>query len=384
LTRTFRPDLRPVWLPDGRAIAVVGEDDVRAPGRFQVIRVDVATGAETEIAALSQGGARHMGMTLGRDGTSLFINMSGTESGPPQVVKVALDSGEATPLTNDLAAYGSVSLAGDAIVTTRRQGSSGLWLSDAAARGPRQLGRDVPSLFNGLTWAGPARLLYQASLAGGVGVWSTSVEDGSSTLVVPGGAEVFASADGRTLVFTRSGRELWRADGDGGHATRVPDAVASGLGLTPDGSLVFYISTQSGKQVGWVADLAGGPPRPFTTMEVTSAPRVSPDGRYVVYFDLGTGGKAVIMPVSGGATVREVPIPRAPVRWTPDGRGLAYLDAARENISVQPIDAGAPRQLTAFTDQKQIRDFAWSPDGKQLAIVRSVSTSDIVLLKGVR
>lgn len=119
-------------------------------------------------------------------------------------------------------------------------------------------------------------------------------------------------------------------------------------------------------------------------MEVASAPRVSPDGRHVVYFGLGTEGRAVIMPVGGGAPVHEVPIPRAPVRWTPDGRGLAYLDAAQENISVQPIEGGAPRRLTTFTDRKQIRDFDWSPDGKQLAIVRSVSTSDIVLLKGVR
>jgi hypothetical protein len=51
---------------------------------------------------------------------------------------------------------------------------------------------------------------------------------------------------------------------------------------------------------------------------------------------------------------------------------------------VQPIDGGAPHQLTTFTDAKRIAGFAWSSDGKQLAIGRSVTTSDIVLLKGVR
>jgi hypothetical protein len=91
------------------------------------------------------------------------------------------------------------------------------------------------------------------------------------------------------------------------------------------------------------------------------------------------------MPVGGGD----------PIRW------------------VQPSDGGAPYQLTTFTkprssgvqrggvirmgirtyadalgtnlsDGKRISGFAWSPDGKQLALAGAVTTSDIVLLKGVR
>ena len=51
---------------------------------------------------------------------------------------------------------------------------------------------------------------------------------------------------------------------------------------------------------------------------------------------------------------------------------------------MQPIDGGAPRQLTTFAEGKRIASFAWSPDGRQLAVARAVTTSDIVLLKGVR
>ena len=69
---------------------------------------------------------------------------------------------------------------------------------------------------------------------------------------------------------------------------------------------------------------------------------------------------------------------------TPDGRGLTYADVMSENAWVIPIDGGPPRQLTAFTADKQITSGAWSSDGKQFAIARSVTTSDIVLLKGVR
>jgi hypothetical protein len=39
--------------------------------------------------------------------------------------------------------------------------------------------------------------------------------------------------------------------------------------------------------------------------------------------------------------------------------------------------------LTRFTD-KDIVDFAWSPDGAHLAITRRTQLSDMVLIKGFR
>ena len=54
--------------------------------------------------------------------------------------------------------------------------------------------------------------------------------------------------------------------------------------------------------------------------------------------------------------------------WTPDGLGFAYLNPDRpENIWVQAIDGRPARRLTNFSD-RQIASFAWSPDGKRLAI----------------
>jgi Tol biopolymer transport system component len=55
---------------------------------------------------------------------------------------------------------------------------------------------------------------------------------------------------------------------------------------------------------------------------------------------------------------------------------------APSNIWVQPLDGSAPRQLTSFVDRRIVA-YAWSPDGKQLAISRAIDASDIVLLKGV-
>ena len=110
-----------------------------------MISVDVATGAPTELHAFGpdhrEVAGFRAGMMLGRDGQSVTINLAA--SGPPQVATVDLRKGDVTPLTNDLATYGGVSAAGDAIVTTRYQTNSGLWLTDASGHNARPVGRDM-------------------------------------------------------------------------------------------------------------------------------------------------------------------------------------------------------------------------------------------------
>jgi hypothetical protein len=72
-------------------------------------------------------------------------------------------------------------------------------------------------------------------------------------------------------------------------------------------------------------------------------------------------------------------------RWTPDGKGIAFYDVGSGgNLWVQPLDGSAPRQLTHFADDRTIGDFAWSRDGKRLAVVRFTVTNDIVLFRGMR
>jgi Tol biopolymer transport system component len=72
--------------------------------------------------------------------------------------------------------------------------------------------------------------------------------------------------------------------------------------------------------------------------------------------------------------------------WTPDSKGIAYVDPrTRSDIWVQPLDGGAPRQLTRFpADGQQIWDFAWSVDGQRLAVARASITNNIVLFRGLR
>ena len=51
-----------------------------------------------------------------------------------------------------------------------------------------------------------------------------------------------------------------------------------------------------------------------------------------------------------------------------------------DNIWIQPIDDSAGRQITHLNSE-QIFSFHWSPDGKNLGILRGHTDSDVVLLE---
>ena len=56
-----------------------------------------------------------------------------------------------------------------------------------------------------------------------------------------------------------------------------------------------------------------------------------------------------------------------------------FEQASGPNLWSQPLDGGPPKQVTDFKSD-EIFSFAWSRDGKQLALARGVETGDVVLI----
>jgi hypothetical protein len=67
------------------------------------------------------------------------------------------------------------------------------------------------------------------------------------------------------------------------------------------------------------------------------------------------------------------------------GQALAYIDTRQgvSNLWAQPLAGGPPEQITDFKSEL-IFEFAWSRDGKQLALARGTQTSDVVLIRNFR
>jgi Tol biopolymer transport system component len=100
------------------------------------------------------------------------------------------------------------------------------------------------------------------------------------------------------------------------------------------------------------------------------------------------GWRLVVMSTDDGRELASFTPPRSSksrtVRWTPDGSGLAYIDAPDgiDNIWIQSIGGGSPGRLTYFESGAPIEHFEWSRDGAALGIARETLTGDVVRITG--
>ena len=66
----------------------------------------------------------------------------------------------------------------------------------------------------------------------------------------------------------------------------------------------------------------------------------------------------------------------------PNTNAVSYLisENGSSNVWLQPLDGSPGRQVTHLPSE-QISGYAWSPDGKSIALIRREDVADVVLLK---
>jgi Tol biopolymer transport system component len=310
----------------------------------------------------------------------------------PAVARVDLATGVLTPVTQELTAFRGVSLTADgqAAVATHRDTRSAIWAGDGGGAVTAEIVAESPARPSSVALDRMGGLVYSAVTANGSGIYALRTGERAPELVVDNASAPQVTADGRVIVFRRSRDTvgLYRVNSDGTGLMLLVDGDAFNGIILPNDQTVLFLSNRSGEQALWSVSLAGGLAREVLHRFVSSySLSVSPDGHQMVFVSSVVDGRsvAILCDLPGCAHQRELPGRSENVyRWTPDGRSLAYVDSADpKNIRIQPIDGGAPRQLTKFAE-KDIVDFAWSPDGARLAITRRTQLSDMVLIKGFR
>ncbi len=118
------------------------------------------------------------------------------------------------------------------------------------------------------------------------------------------------------------------------------------------------------------------------------SPAVSPNGKWLAFIywqDEFPGQRVAIAPTNAHAPPKVFDFDADFVRWTPDSRSLLYNRRERDvdNIWRQPIDGGAPQQVTDFK-AGLIWNFDWSRDGEQLVCARGYEQSDVALIRHIK
>jgi Tol biopolymer transport system component/DNA-binding winged helix-turn-helix (wHTH) protein len=148
--------------------------------------------------------------------------------------------------------------------------------------------------------------------------------------------------------------------------------------ISPDGRYVVHVSKNTEGESLWLKQVATqsnvqiAPPSAHSYWGLT----FSPDGEYIycVTAQLNKGDTALsVIPVLGGPA-RQLPIgPHGPVRFSPDGRSLAFVDGRRDvfHLYVADINGDAARIVATRTSPEKFIDIgigpAWSPDGDEIA-----------------
>jgi Tol biopolymer transport system component len=340
-----------------------------------------------------------------RDGGGLLMSAADVSSNYSfQLWYVSRAGGEAQRVTNDLSNYSGVSLTADsrALLTVQREGASNLWIAPGGdANRARQITSGKSDGYTGVAGTSDNRIVHSTLdwdiwIAGG---------DGSNPKLLSvnehNNRHVSVSPDNRYVVFEswRGGSSpsrlggVWRMDLDGGNAKQLASVAGANLHpqISPDGKWVVYDSGASGKNTLWKVSIDGGEPTRLTD-EFSSLPTVSPDGKMVagVFRRDLKAFKLALVPFEGGQPTKEYDLPPLAnlqengvrqLRWSPDGRALHFIvnSGGVSNLWSQPVDGGAPRQITDFKSDL-IFAFDWSRDGRQLVLSRGTVTRDAVLI----
>ena len=400
LAMTSPPELfslgGPAWSPDGSTIAC-GLTHRGGGGYRQVVALRVADGELQPISSQRWPGP---GMTLMRlawlsDNSGILV--SGAETGSvSQIWYLAWPGDEARNITNDVNSYTQTSLTADSVTlsTVLENRVINLWTASSQdMTGARRItsGADRSDGERGISWTPDGKLVYFSRSGGVENIWMMNGDGSGNKQLSPTAqqnVEPAVSPDGRYVVWASrpsGGWELWRMDIDGSN----PKVLSRGgffQDVSQDGRWVIF-TPPTGKLLKVPID--GGKPVPVTEAYALR-PVISPDGQFVAcnYQDKsGEDFKVAILPFAEGPPIKLLDVRRSGglFRWTPDGRAIAYLVTQNEvsNIWSQPLDGGAPKQLTDFKSE-YIFNFAWSRDGQKIALSRGIVNRDVVLITGFK
>ena len=268
------------------------------------------------------------------------------------IARLVLDSGALTLLTNPPSSMAgddspAVSPDGRRVAFIRRisGGVADVHVVSIDGSGGRRITFDEADL-TGIDWSSDGQyVVYSSDRAGGYSLWRVPAEGGTPTLLAGGAARMKhpgADRAGRRIVYENwnYGINVWEVGlagqvGRVGQAGRVgPVTRTSELWnlypqVSPDGTQVAYVSTQSGAHELWIANRDGGGARQTTRLArgVVRTPRWSPDGRRIVYLARGQGGVDVhVIDVATGAVSAVTTSPQSEVApaWSHDGRRVWF------------------------------------------------------------
>jgi serine/threonine protein kinase len=390
----------PAWSPDGKQVAVIEALPSDLSG---IAIIDPTAGKTRHFTRLPEPEFEPMLLLWTPDAQGLLVLYRDMDSSIRQIAYVSYPTGKFYHITNDLNAYSGISLSAD--------------------------GKNIGTVVV------PVEIALEVYPAGRIddGTKAISLSDAYWADWISDDQIVFANQEHELGLFSLKSGEKTPLLSD--HALLSYDPQACG-----PHSIVFTGVPQSNTADThiYALDLPGGAPRQLTFGKSDQYMRCTLDGKLLVYytfddhsirklalpdgqpetlvsgdqrpgnqFNITAGGKQLLVDLGGpgteatpdrtlaflsvdnGQVTKRIPVGNVPDNFalTPDGKAIGYLKRERGvlNIWLQPIAGGPPSRLTDFhlsnSTSQRIGSFAWSPDGKHLAMARFFEKGNVVVLR---
>lgn len=389
--RTLVSKARPIRIsaqdfsPDGRSVAFAAGHSTNGGSDFQILRINLADGAESEITQKKYFNVKSLKWLP--VGDELLATAMETLDGKINIWRLDAVSREAVPLTKDSVNYNAISFDAAATQMISTQLSNNF-----------KLVRTIDGQSNVLTaarftaFAPDGRIVY---VADDNNIWITN-SDGTNQrqLTSDPATEIYpqVSPDNRFIFFTsnRSGsNQVWRINADGTdqmqltrHEGGYPCAVS------PDGNWVFYRSGL--RSTLWKVSTEGGSEVEVSDRKMIK-PAISPDGTQAAYFtynnkkwtitvtNLAEGKQNSAFDYADGKSQA------IKIAWSPDSRSLLYVSNVDMKNSLWRLALeGGKTEFVADLGGDLIEDFSLAPDGNGFAFTRGKWLHDVVLIKGLK
>ena len=362
----------PAWSPDGKTIAVTHGQSV--------FIIDVTSGVKKSVPlAGPHGTIRSVAWTT--SGDALIISAVDERStGHYQLLRVDLASGALTSLTDDGDEYTEPHPIGSSIAAIQTKFQSAIW-SVTPGTPATQLTRGLGTTdgLYGLTSTRDRHIIYTSSAGGTVDLWTANA-DGSDPRQLTNDERLeshpVVTPDGSTIVYMSRARgtsAVWRMNIDGSQPRQIAAApVISDFAIAPDGKRIVYAwgnETSNRATLTSISIDGSSPATIATTGPFLMWLQFTPDGRTIIFSALDDKAVKMFKVASGGGPVTKLfDGPGHAAAVSPDGKLIVFasgMENTGAKMTVLSLDGSTPPHLPDLT----ARMFRWTPDGKGIVYI---------------
>ncbi len=364
--------------PDGKQITYGVEDLANDESILMIANADGTN--QRRLVMLK--GNDEIGSSRGRwspDGKSIAVFVGTNNPLTRELATVSVATGEITRLaTHKFSEFGLWEWLPDGksfVVLAREKPAhnNSFWLISYPSEEAQKITNDLNNIYSSMSLAAEANILATVQSSVTANIWIAPVGDATRATQVTAGSNQVGdpqwTPDGK-LVYNRGlgdSQDIYLIDPRGGSPKRLTsNYINRSPRVSPDGRYVVYTSFQAGSPSIWRMDIDGSNAKQLTT-QFSLNPSLSPNGQEIIY-EVGVDTLRIWkVGIDGGQPVQLTDQESRLPLFSPDGKQFACLwwddPNAPPKIAIIPSTGGKPVKTYALKGE----GYRWMPDGRALA-----------------